>query len=68
MMCHAIATQCHLSHDGLSLSFRSGVGSLYGTFSKPTASLSPLAKLQPPYVSEKKNLSTSPAKKGTGYG
>lgn len=46
----------------------SGVGSLYGTFSKPTTSFSPLAKQQPPYVSEKKNLSTSPAKKGTGYG
>lgn len=46
----------------------SGVGSLYGTFSKPVASFSPLAKTQPPYLSEKKNFSTSPAKKGTGYG
>ena len=47
---------------------RSGVGSLYGTFTKPTTSFSPLAKPQQPYKSEKKNFSTSPAKKGTGYG
>lgn len=47
---------------------RSGVGSLYGTFTKPTAAFSPLSKVPIPYLSEKKNFSTSPAKKGTGYG
>ena len=47
---------------------RSGAGSLYGTFTKSTASFSPLSKAQPPYMSERKNFSTSPPKKGTGYG
>ena len=58
-----ITYMCNCCH-----ALRSGAGSLYGTFTKSTASFSPLSKAQPPYMSERKNFSTSPPKKGTGYG
>jgi hypothetical protein len=50
------------------LSFSSGAGNYYGTFSGPMSAFSPVGKGKKPHVSNGRNFLTNPPKKGTGYG
>lgn len=46
----------------------SGVGSYYGTLGGPVKAMSSLELPKKAYKSPGKNIYTSPAKKGSGYG
>jgi len=46
----------------------SGLGNTYGTFAGTHNSFSPNLKTNKPYISPGRNFTTTPGKKGTGYG
>ena len=52
----------------LLMTYRSGAGSHYGTFSGPVKTFSPVSKQKNAYASPGRNFITNPSRKGTGYG